>query len=210
MYKVGICGGSCAGKLKVVHALSGFLGQECFVISQDQYYRDLAHLPPAERAKMNFDHPNAIEWQLLLSDLAQLEAGCIVHPPLYDFSTHSRRSVSQEITPRPILLLEGHLLFTSPIFAHLDLKIFVYAPAAVRLQRRLARDIQERGRTAESIKKQWNMTVLPMHQKFVEPYMMTADFIIPNIGDFNSAPLCLLADGMKQSLHRVPPELVML
>lgn len=183
MYKVGICGGSCSGKTEFTRALHERLSDISGILSQDSYYRDWSNLTFDEREKINYDHQTAIEWTLMLSHIGDLESGKSVPVPVYDFSTHTRTSKTLSFTPPKILLIDGHLIFAVPeLFVKLDRAIFVYAHADVRFDRRLQRDVRERGRSEDSVRKQWHETVAPMHRQFVEPFMLNAHIIIPNGG----------------------------
>ncbi|MFT5369299.1 MAG: uridine kinase [Candidatus Latescibacterota bacterium] len=180
-YILGIAGGTGAGKTTLAHTLLNALGnhQAC-LIPHDAYYRDLSHLPLETRAQTNFDHPDALETELLMTHLQTLSNGQPAQIPTYDFTSHTRHSQTITLTPHPIIIVEGIILFENIQLCDLfNLKIFVDADADIRLTRRLNRDITERGRTPESVTHQYLTTVRPMHNTFVEPSRKHADLIIP-------------------------------
>jgi uridine kinase len=153
-------------------------------LSHDHYYKCNSHLPMEERAKVNFDHPDSLDTGLLVEHIQALKAGNSVDVPCYDFSTHTRmKGKTTTMHPKPILLVEGILIFSDPRLTDkdvLDLKVFVDAPADTRLMRRIERDVQERGRSTECVMEQYVKTVRPMHDTFVEPSKAQADLIVPN------------------------------
>ncbi len=177
---LGVCGGSGSGKTTFCNQFVHLLGADRVVhLKQDDYYRDLKHLPIEQRELTNFDHPDSVEFNLLLEHIESLFAGHEVAVPKYDFSTHTRNDVEQIVSAKPIILLEGILLFSDEALSNrIDLKIFIDTPEEVRFDRRLRRDVRERGRTRDSVLSQLEKTVQPMHQKFVEPTKRVADRII--------------------------------
>ncbi|RDB37241.1 uridine kinase [Spirobacillus cienkowskii] len=179
-YVIGVCGGSGSGKTTFCKQLVKHLGQEHVLhISQDYYYKDLSHLSFDQREKINFDHPDTIEFPLLVSHLDALALGKSVTIPLYDFAKHSRLNNNQFATPKPIVILEGILLFAdTDIEKRINHKVFIETSEKVRFERRLKRDVRERGRTPESVHSQFNSTVSPMHNVYVEPGKSKADQII--------------------------------
>jgi len=187
---LGIAGGSGSGKTTVAQEILQRVGPDQIAFLQhDSYYKDLSGLPPVQRAEVNFDHPNSLETDLLVSHIESLRKGAAVDVPVYDFSTHSRTSRFFTVQPRSVILVEGILIFTEPALRELfDIKIFVDTDSDIRFIRRLERDISERGRTTESVIKQYHNTVRPMHMEFVEPSKRYADIIIPE-GGFNTAAL---------------------
>jgi len=191
---IGIAGGSGSGKTTVAQAILQRVGPDRIAFLQhDYYYKDRSQLPPAQSAEVNFDHPNSLETELLIQHIASLRAGKAVAVPIYDFSTDSRTGQTFTIQPCRVILVEGILIFTeSELRKMFDVKIFVDTDADLRLIRRLERDIKERHRTVESIIKQYQRTVRPMHLEFVEPSKRYADVIIPE-GGFNTAALDMLA-----------------
>ena len=177
---VGVCGGSGSGKTTFCNQFVNLLGHDRIVhLKQDDYYRDLVHLAPEDRARSNFDHPDSVEFDLLLEHLESLCTGHEIAVPKYDFSSHCRVHVEQIVSPKPIILVEGILLFSNDsITSKMDLKVFIDTPTDVRLDRRVIRDVRERGRTVESVQEQYMNTVLPMHERFVEPAKRMADRVI--------------------------------
>jgi uridine kinase len=177
---VGVSGGSGSGKTTFCEQLVMRLGKELVLhLKQDSYYRDLSHLTPEARDRVNFDHPQALEFDLLSEHLKQLQSGRAVQVPVYDFATHTRSGVSRLSETKPVIVIEGILIFSRPeIFDLLDHSIFVDAPEDVRLARRIRRDIAERGRTQDSVRKQFFETVAPMHNLFVEPSKSNSQRVI--------------------------------
>tara|TARA_B100000073_G_scaffold185286_1_gene153301 strand:- start:7122 stop:7733 length:612 start_codon:yes stop_codon:yes gene_type:complete len=178
----GIAGGASAGKTTIVNALrERFIAEEkaLAILPLDSYNRDHSDLSLADRAKINFDHPDAFEHDLYLKHLALLKQGEAVDIPVYDFSTHSRTTEVERIEPAELIIGEGHLLFVIPeVVREFELRIFISAPEELRLKRRLERDVSERGRTPESIRSQFASTVSPMHDKYIEPSSSFADLIL--------------------------------
>ncbi|MEW5939273.1 MAG: uridine kinase [Chloroflexota bacterium] len=181
---IGIAGGSGSGKTTVAQEILQRVGPERIAfIQHDAYYKDLSGLPPAQRADVNFDHPNSLETELLIRHVEQLKSGHAVKVPIYDFSTHSRTHKTFTVQPRGVILVEGILIFVEPALRELfDVKLFVDTDSDIRLIRRIQRDITERGRTLEMTVKQYLNTVRPMHLEFVEPSKRYADVIIPEGG----------------------------
>ncbi|MSR38894.1 MAG: uridine kinase [Planctomycetes bacterium] len=175
-FLVGIAGGSGSGKTTLTQLLATRLGSRCSVVQHDAYYRQLAHLPPQERAMVNFDHPDSLDNELLVAHLELLRGGTAIEQPEYDFTTHTRRAKTTSIAARPIVLVEGILVLSlQKLRQVLDLKVFVDAAADVRALRRARRDVEERGRTLNSVFDQWFATVRPMHDRFVDPARVFAD-----------------------------------
>lgn len=187
---IGIAGGSGSGKTTVAQEILQRVGPERIAFLQhDSYYKDLSGLPPTQRAEVNFDHPNSLETDLLIQHIAALRDGKAIQVPIYDFSTHSRTDRTFSVQPRGVILVEGILIFTEAALREMfDVKIFVDTDSDIRFIRRLERDIAERGRTTESVIRQYQTTVRPMHMEFVEPSKRYADVIIPE-GGFNTAAL---------------------
>ena len=198
---IGIAGGSGSGKTTVAQEILQRVGPERIAFLQhDSYYKDLTGLPPAQRAEVNFDHPHSLETELLNCHIEQLKAGKSIEVPIYDFSTHSRTDRSYTVNPRGVIVVEGILIFAdASLRALFDVKIFVDTDADIRLIRRLQRDISERGRTAQSVIKQYQSTVRPMHLEFVEPSKRYADVIIPE-GGFNTAALDMVVARIESLL----------
>lgn len=183
-YLVGIAGGSGAGKTALAHAVAGALGPERVArLRHDAYYRDRSDVEPTGRAALNFDVPGALDQELFRAHLGALRHGERIAPPRYCFATHCRLGTDEPVEPRDVVLVEGILLFHDPLVRDLlDLRIYVDAPADLRLARRVARDTAERGRTAESVVAQYRATVWPAHGRFVEPTKAWADLVLINAG----------------------------
>ena len=177
---IGISGGSGSGKTSLTRALVELLGPDgCSVLDHDSYYRDLSDRPLPLRERVNFDHPDSLENDLLARHLRDLSRGVAIERPVYDFATHTRTAESERVAPQSIVICEGILLLAVPeLRRSFDLRVFVDAPADVRALRRVKRDIAERGRTVDSVMKQYLETVRPMHEQFVEPARRTADIVM--------------------------------
>ena len=201
---IGIAGGSGSGKTTVAQTILQRVGPDRISFLQhDAYYKDLSGLPPVQRAEVNFDHPNSLENELLIWHIQQLKKGKVVEVPIYDFSIHSRTDRTFKVEPRSVILVEGILIFAETTLRELfDVKIFVDTDSDLRFIRRLQRDISERGRTTESVIKQFLATVRPMHLDFVEPSKRYADVIIPE-GGFNTAALDMLVARIETMLQEV-------
>lgn len=182
MLIIGIAGGTGCGKTTVVNQIINELPKgEVGVISQDSYYNDLSHLSYAERVNINFDHPQAIDFDLLAEHLKQLKTGKPVEQPVYSFPEHNRTRDTILTHPRKVMIVEGILIMTNPKIRDMfDIKIFVHADSDERLIRRLKRDINERGRDLEEVLNRYQNTLKPMHNQFIEPTKEYADIIIPN------------------------------
>lgn len=178
---VGIAGGSASGKTTLARAIIKEVGEEHIsFIGHDNYYKDLRHLTMEERGKVNFDHPDSLDTQLLCHHLRALKAGQVIATPTYDFTTHSRATSELLIEPRKIILVDGILIFAEPdLVGLMDMKIFVDTDDDIRLIRRIQRDTVERGRNVQQIIDQYVKTVRPMHQIYVEPSKRKADIIVP-------------------------------
>ncbi len=178
---IGICGGTGSGKTTIARAIVDAVGvHNVVLVEQDSYYRNLADMPLDERHQANFDHPDAIDSEMLVNHLLRLKQGLSFEMPLYDFKTHTRSDRIEVIEPRPVVIVEGILIFAEPrVLDLLDVRVFVDTPADVRFIRRLQRDIAERGRTVEMVIAQYYSSVRPMHHEFVEPSKRHADIIIP-------------------------------
>jgi uridine kinase len=181
---IGIAGGSGSGKTTVLQRIIREIGAEPIaILDHDAYYEDLSHLAPEKRAQFNFDHPDALETDLMREHLDKLIAGEPVEKPVYDFTTHTRRDETETVEPRPVILIEGILVLAEPLLEEqMDIKIYVDAADDIRLMRRIRRDLQERDRSIEGILRQYERTVRPMHLEFVEPSKREADVIIPRGG----------------------------
>ncbi len=183
---IGVAGGTGSGKTTVSNSILERVGSDQIsYIQHDHYYRDRSHLPPEERGKVNFDHPDSLENELLARHLKMLKEGQAVEVPQYDFTTHIRKPETTRVEPRRVILVEGILIFAVKALRDLmDIKVFVDTDADIRLIRRIRRDMTERGRTLESVIRQYTESVRPMHLEFVEPSKRYADIIIPE-GGFN-------------------------
>jgi uridine kinase len=182
MLIIGIAGGTGSGKTTVVHQIMNELPEtEVGIISQDSYYKDNSNLSFDERALINFDHPRAIDFDLLVQHLEELKAGNNIDQPVYSFVTHNRTDDTIYTHPRKVMIVEGILILAHPELRELfDVKIFVHADSDERLIRRLKRDIAERGRDMDEVLNRYQTTLKPMHQQFIEPTKAFADIIIPN------------------------------
>ncbi len=198
---IGIAGGTGSGKTTLSQELVSRLNTNKIVyISHDSYYKDLSYLPLEERKKMNFDHPDSLDTDLMIQHLILLKEGKSVDIPVYDFKTFTRTEQVEHITPQPVILVEGILIFAiKELRDLLDIKIFVDTDADIRFMRRLKRDIEERGRTMESVYDQYLNEVRPMHDAFVEPSKRYADIIVPR-GGRNDAALDMLAAKIRDYL----------
>lgn len=182
MLIIGIAGGTGSGKTTVVQQIMNELpSEEVGIISQDSYYRQTSGLSYEDRAKINFDHPNAIDFELMAEHLAALKAGNAIEQPVYSFITHNRTSDTVITHPRKVMIVEGILILGDAKLRDMfDIKIFVYADPDERLIRRLRRDIAERGRDMEEVLNRYKNTLKPMHEQFIEPTKAHADIIIPH------------------------------
>jgi uridine kinase len=178
---VGVAGGTGSGKTSFAQRLMDSLGaQRCVTIAQDAYYKDGSTLAPEARAAINYDHPDAFDTSLLIQDLRDLKAGRPVPQLTYDHASYSRRVLPDPLTPRPVILLEGILILAEePLRRLMDIKLFIDTDPDVRILRRLRRDLKDRGRSFESVERQYLESVRPMHLEFVEPSKRYADLIIP-------------------------------
>ncbi len=199
---IGVAGGTGSGKTTVAQAILDRVGRDKIAyIQHDSYYKDQSHLPPEERAKVNYDHPDALETELLIKHLKELQAGRAVEVPVYDFTTHTRTNKTRRVEPKQVILVEGILIFADEALRRMfDIKIYVDTDADIRFIRRLKRDIIERGRTMESVIEQYLATVRPMHLEFVEPSKRYADIIIPE-GGFNPVALDMVVARIKGMLE---------
>jgi uridine kinase len=200
---IGISGGTGSGKTTVAQKIIAPVGAHNVVyLQQDSYYRNLGDMPLDLRHRVNYDHPDAFDTELLINHLEALRAGEGIEQPIYDYPTHSRRADTIHVEPRPVIILEGILVFVnSQMRGLMDLKIFVDTDADIRFIRRLDRDVHERGRSVESVITQYTTTVRPMHLQFVEPSKRYADIIIPE-GGFNDVGIDLITEKIKSLLAR--------
>jgi uridine kinase len=198
---IGICGGTGSGKTTVANRiLESVSRDEVIFLQQDSYYRNLDQLPLDIRNVVNFDHPDAIDNDLLVRHVRELKAGRTVELPAYDFKSHTRLPETLRTGPRPIIIVEGILVFNEErLRDEMDVKVFVDTPDDIRFIRRLRRDVAERGRTVESVIEQYLSTVRPMHTQFVEPSKRAADVIIPE-GGHNLVSISLLSGRIRERL----------
>lgn len=201
---IGIAGGTGSGKTTIANFILERVGPDkiCF-LPHDAYYKDLSYLPREERDRINFDHPSSLETSLLIKHIKDLKAGKKIQLPSYDFRTHTRIEETTPIEPQPIILIEGILIFAEPELRKLfDVRIFVDTDADIRFIRRLQRDINERGRTTQSVIRQYMDTVRPMHLEFVEPSKRYASVIIPE-GGYNTVALDMIVARIESMLEEI-------
>lgn len=200
---IGITGGTGSGKTTIANEIFRKFDKTCIaVIEQDSYYKDQSVLPIEERVKTNYDHPDAFDTELLVSNLKELIMGKPIQKPIYDFSIHNRKKETIIVQPCEIIILEGIMILDSvQIRDLLDIKIYVDTDADVRIIRRLIRDMNERGRTVDSVIDQYLNVVRPMHMQFIEPTKRYADIIIPE-GGKNIVAIDLLTANIRQILLR--------
>ncbi len=203
MLIIGIAGGTGSGKTTVVNQILNEIPEnEVAVISQDSYYKETHELSYEERTKINFDHPNSIDFELLVAHLKQLKSGNIVNQPVYSFVTHDRTKDEVVTHPTKVLIIEGILIFNNLELRDLcDIKIFVHADTDERLIRRLKRDIQERGRDLHEVLNRYQNTLKPMHLQFIEPTKNFADMIIPN-DRYNTVAVDIVRTVIREKLAK--------
>ncbi len=201
---IGVAGGTGSGKTTLTKRLSAELGGNITVLSHDDYYKAHDELSYEQRCRLNYDHPDAFDTDLLITHLEALRRGESVEIPTYDFTVHNRASATKTVLPNRIILLEGILILADPALCRqLDIRVFVDTDADVRLLRRIRRDMRDRGRSLESITEQYLNTVKPMHEQFVEPSKKNADIVIPQ-GGKNPAALALLLGRAREFLRENP------
>ena len=200
---IGLVGGSGSGKTTVARAiLSELGGVDAAFVDQDSYYKDLHGLPLEERARVNFDHPDSLDNDLLAAHLQALASGLPIDKPTYDFARHTRAEAVVRVEPKDVVLVDGILLFVDArLRRHFDIKIFIDVPDDVRFIRRLQRDVAERGRSMDSVIEQYLATVRPMHQEFVEPSKRHADLILPE-GGHNVIGVEMIQARVRDELRR--------
>lgn len=188
-YIIGVAGGSGSGKTYFARELQKILGDDkCTILYQDNYYIDQSHRFDGDGGSVNFDHPNSLDFDLLAKGLAALRAGQSIKVPIYDFATHTRKKETLDCHPKKIILVDGILILDSAVVRdQLDEAVFFDTPEELRFKRRLERDVHERGRTAEGVKKQFELQVKPMHNMFVEPSKSYAQTIVKDFGDYHEA-----------------------
>jgi len=202
---IGLAGGTGSGKTTVANVILKRVGPDHIAyVPHDAYYRSFSDLPPAQRQTINWDHPDSFETDLLIQHVQALQAGRAIELPVYDFTTDSRLPETIHVEPQPIIVVEGILIFADPRLRQLfDMKIFVDTDADLRFIRRLRRDIAERGRTAESVIRQYLATVRPMHLEFVEPSKRYADIIVPE-GGYNEVAMEMIVARLEVLLGAGP------
>ena len=200
---IGICGGTGSGKTTVARRILENVSDEQVVFfQQDSYYRNLEDMPIELRHQINFDHPDALDNELFINHIKALRAGEAIKMPVYDFSIHTRKAETVHVETKPIMIIEGILIFVDAALRSLmDIKIFVDTNDDLRFIRRLQRDVNERGRTVESVIKQYLETVRPMHEQFVEPSKRHADVIIPE-GGYNEVGIDLISGKIRAQLQK--------
>ena len=200
---IGISGGTGSGKSTIAREIYQKFGQECIaMIEQDSYYKDQSNLSFEDRVKTNYDHPDAFDTALLVEHLIKLTEGQAIDKPMYDFEVHNRKSETIMVESRDIIILEGIMILQEPEIRNLlDIKIYVDTDADVRIIRRLVRDMNERGRTVDSVINQYLSVVRPMHMQFTEPTKRYADIIIPE-GGHNKVAIDILVANIKQFLQK--------
>ena len=201
MLVIGIAGGTGSGKTTVVNKILERLdGRQITVIPQDSYYKDNSHLPLEKRQELNFDHPQSIDWELMVDHLLKLKSGYAIEQPIYSYITCTRSAETIYTKATQIIIVEGILIFTDPPLRNcLDMKIFVDADADDRLSRVISRDIIERGRSVNKVLERYDKTVKPMHLQFIEPTKRYADIIIPQ-GGHNTVAINMLISTIEQTL----------
>ena len=200
MFFIGICGASCSGKSTLAKLLSDRLGERCIHLRQDNYYIDQSPLPFEERCKLNYDEPAAFDTSLMVYHLDQLRHGQAIECPVYDFTVHNRSSETIRLVPKKVIIVEGILIFENEDLRNLmDIKIFVDTDADIRLCRRIKRDVNKRGRSLESVLEQYQATVKPMHERYVEPSKRYADLVVPE-GGKNLVALTMITGHIRHYL----------
>jgi len=201
MLILGIAGGTGSGKTTVVEQIIEELNiSDISVIYQDDYYKDLSHLSYEERTKVNFDHPQSIDFKLLTKHLKQLRSGQDIEQPIYSFKDHNRTNETKTISPKKVMIVEGILLLNNPELRDLfDVKIYVHADSDERLIRRIKRDINKRGRNLDEVISRYQNTLKPMHIEFIEPSKEYADIIIPN-NKFNNVAIEVVRTLVRERL----------
>lgn len=198
---IGIAGGTGSGKTTLMKNLTQRLGNEVTVMSHDNYYKRLDHLSFEERCAVNYDEPAAFDTSLMTYHLSELRRGAEVDCPIYDFTVHNRSSETVHLVPRKVIIVEGILIFENQALRDLmDIRIFVDTDADIRLCRRIKRDVTKRGRTLESVLKQYQTTVKPMHEAYVEPSKKYAHIVVPE-GGKNEVALDMILDRIQRHLH---------
>lgn len=204
-FLVGVAGPSCSGKTELSRALSRYLQDQSLLFALDHYYIDRSHIPAEERGNFNFDHPEALDEKLIVRDVQALKLGLPIEQPRYSFVTHARLPETEPLVPRPVVLVEGLFsLYWAEVRDLLDLKVYVETDDDTCFQRRLDRDVLERGRTPESIRKQYEETVRPMAFEFVRPTSQYADLVVSGVQPLNSSVRATL-EAIESRRHAQSP-----
>ena len=199
---IGIAGGTGSGKTTLTHRLQEIFGSDVSVVYHDNYYKRLDELTYEERCKVNYDHPDSFDTDLMVEDLKRLAAGEIIHCPVYDYTVHNRSNEFVEVRPTKVVIVEGILIFEHKALRELmDIKIFVDTDADVRILRRILRDVKERERSLESVITQYLTTVKPMHEQFVQPSRQFADIVVPE-GGHNLVALDMITERIRSHISR--------
>ena len=202
VWVIGIAGGTASGKTTIVNRLKEYFKDDISLVGHDSYYLAHDEMPFEERSRLNYDHPASFETNRMIADIRKLKEGMAVDCPVYDFTIHNRSDRTVRIEPRPVVIVEGILVLENEELRNLmDIKIFVDTDADERITRRLIRDMQERGRSAQSVVDQYIATVKPMHEKYVEPSKKYADIIIPRGGE-NEIAIRMLIEHLKVIMGR--------
>ena len=197
---VGIAGGSASGRTTIVNKIKSTFGDDILVISHDSYYKAHNDLSYDERSRLNYDHPESFDTERMIQDVKKLQNGEEIDIPVYDYTVHNRSDQTIHVKPKKVILIEGILiLYDKALRDLMDIKVFVDTDADERLMRRITRDISERGRSVESVLRQYQETVKPMHEQFVEPSKKYADIIIPRGGE-NTTGITILQEHLKLML----------
>lgn len=197
---IGIAGGTGSGKTTMIKKIKNEFNEEISILSHDFYYKENSHLSFEERVELNYDHPNSFDTDLMIAHIKELKKGISIQRPVYDFVIHNRTAETVAVNPAKVVIVEGILIFENKELLDLfDIKVFIDTDADVRIIRRILRDVQERGRSLESVINQYLTTVKLMHEQFVEPSKRNADIIIPE-GGYNVVALQMLNDRIKALL----------
>jgi len=202
MFTIGIAGGTGSGKTTVVKKILERIPKDrVALVPQDSYYKDSSHLPLEERQLINFDHPDSLEWDLLVDHIRKLKKGKKVDQPIYSYLTCTRADETIPVEPKEVIILEGILIYTHmPLVKEIDIKIFVDADSDDRLGRVIERDMMERGRDVKKVLERYELTVKPMHLQFIEPSKRYADIIVPQ-GGMNDVAISILLNTIEKKLN---------
>jgi len=202
MFVIGIAGGTGSGKTTVVNKIMERIPEDMVaLVPQDAYYKDSSHLPLEERQKINFDHPDSLEFDLLVDHIRQLKQGKAVEQPIYSYLTCTRAKETIPVRPRQVIIIEGILIYTHmPLVNEIDIKVFVDADSDDRLGRVIQRDMMERGRDVKKVLERYGKTVKPMHLQFIEPSKRYADIIVPQ-GGMNEVAISILLNTIQHKLN---------